>query len=169
MTDQKIIGTLYEADGRGVVRMEETYATDIHDLWAALTQPARLARWIAEVEGDLRVGGEFTASFTSSWNGRGRVDVCDAPNRLEVTTWETEADSTTMVAALTTEGDRTRLVIEERGLPLDSYHFHGSGWQVHIEDLGAYLSGQPTSNWADRWRELQPVYEAMVKSTETNS
>jgi hypothetical protein len=29
------------------------------NVWSALTDPPRLARWYGEVEGDLRAGGEF--------------------------------------------------------------------------------------------------------------
>ena len=55
----RILGSLRSADGAGVVRIEDRYDTDIDDLWSALTDPARLARWYGEVEGDLRPGGEF--------------------------------------------------------------------------------------------------------------
>ena len=59
----RILGSLRSADGKGVVRMEDRFDTDIDDLWSALTDPRRLARWIGEVEGDLRLGGEFRAAF----------------------------------------------------------------------------------------------------------
>src|SRR6266508_4517330 len=62
----RILGSLRSADGKGIVRMEDRYDTDIDDLWSALTDPARLARWIGEVEGDLRVGGEFRTHFFAS-------------------------------------------------------------------------------------------------------
>jgi uncharacterized protein YndB with AHSA1/START domain len=59
----RIVGTLRIADGKGVVRMEDRFDTDIDDLWSALTDPGRLARWLGEFEGDLRLGGEFRARF----------------------------------------------------------------------------------------------------------
>ena len=65
--DTRIAGTVRSVDGRGVVRMEGRYDTDIDDLWSALTDARRLVRWLAEVEGDLRVGGAFRATFTSGW------------------------------------------------------------------------------------------------------
>ena len=40
-----IEGTLHSADGQGLVRMKSRYATDIDDLWSALADPQRLARW----------------------------------------------------------------------------------------------------------------------------
>ena len=57
----RTLGILRAADGQGVVRLEDRFDTDIDDLWSALTDPRRLARWLGEVEGDLREGGEFQA------------------------------------------------------------------------------------------------------------
>jgi uncharacterized protein YndB with AHSA1/START domain len=59
----RILGSLRTSDGKGIVRMQDRYHTDIDDLWSALTEPRRLARWMGEVEGDLRLGGEFRARF----------------------------------------------------------------------------------------------------------
>src|SRR6266702_6587273 len=83
----RILGSLRSADGKGVVRMEDRFDTDIGDLWSALTDPLRLARWVGEVEGDLRLGGEFRFRFfTSGWEGAGRVEACEPPRRLLVLT-----------------------------------------------------------------------------------
>jgi uncharacterized protein YndB with AHSA1/START domain len=157
----RVLGSMRTENGVGVVRVEDTYATDIDDLWSAVTVPERLRRWVAVVEGDLRVGGSFTATFTSGWDGSGRVEVCDAPNRLVVSTWEEGDEPSTVEVTLTAEGSRTRLVIEERGLPLDHLSAYGSGWQVHIEDLAATLAGRATSTWSDRQKQLAPAYEEL--------
>ena len=93
------------------------------------------------MEGDLRLGGEFRASFTSGWEGPGRVDVCEPPQRLLVTMEPGQEDETVIEALLVADGDQTRLVVEERGLPLDELAAHGAGWQVHVEDLAAHLVG----------------------------
>ena len=53
----RILGSLRSADGAGVVRIEDRYATDIDDLWSAITDPDRLARWFGEVDGELSAGG----------------------------------------------------------------------------------------------------------------
>jgi uncharacterized protein YndB with AHSA1/START domain len=141
-----------------LVHVEDVYPTTPADLWSAITEPERLARWIAEVSGDLVVGGAFRIRFTSSWEGTGRVDVCEAPHRLVVTTSEDDGTSTELVAVITAEGDGARLVIEDRGLPVDAAPFHAAGWQVHLEDLGAALAGRPISDWSARWNELMPSY-----------
>jgi uncharacterized protein YndB with AHSA1/START domain len=70
----RVLGSLRSADGKGVVRVEDRFDTDIDDVWSALTDPLRLARWIGEVEGNLRRGGEYRARlFASGWEGTGRT------------------------------------------------------------------------------------------------
>ena len=166
----KIAGTMRSLDGtRGAVRVEEVYDTDIDDLWEACTNPERLARWMARVTGDLRVGGSFHAVFTSTWSGPGRIDVCEKPHHLLLTTGPDTDDEGQIEAWLTEKGLRTRLVVEERGLPQERLHFHGAGWQAHLEDLARSLGGEagpepwteqtPEPTWRARWTELTPAYQ----------
>src|SRR6266498_1662818 len=81
----RILGSLGSADGFGIVRMEDRFDTDIDDVWSALKEPERLARWYGEIEGELRVGGAFRARLhASGWEGTGRVEACEPPRRLRV-------------------------------------------------------------------------------------
>lgn len=164
----RIVGTVRRLeDGKGAVRMEVLYDTDIEDLWSALTEPHRLARWVAEVDGDLRPGGQIHARFTSAWDGPGRIDTCQAPHHLAVTLAPDTDDQSVIEATLTTEADgtrtRTRLVIEERGLPIDALAYHGAGWQAHVEDLSAHLHGESSGGWHSRWTALTPAYEELLR------
>lgn len=149
--------TLIPEGDRGTVRLEDRFDTDIADVWSAITDPARTARWIADVSGDFRVGGELTASFTSNWTGPMRVEVCDAPHRLQLLSGSGD-EQTIMEAVLSKDGDGTRLVVEERGLPIADLPYHGAGWHVHLEDLGTELAAGSPSPWEPRWRELLPAY-----------
>lgn len=160
MTTIETTGTMRALDAeRGAIRVEELYDTHIDDLWEACTDPGRLARWIAEVSGDLRVGGLIQATFTSSWTGPARIEVCEAPRHLLLTTEPGTQDEAQIEAWLSDEGARTRLVVEERGLPLYHLPFHGAGWQAHLEDLARSLNGEPSA-WRERWTELTPAYQA---------
>ncbi len=166
----RILGSLRSADGKGVVRIEDRYDTDIDDLWAALTDPGRLARWFGQVEGDLRPGGEFRLSV--EWDGTGRVEACEPPRRLLVTTRESEESwrkgrgappfDETIEATLTADGDQTSLVIEVQGMPLDKIAFYGAGWQIHAENLAAHIAGRERGDTEARWDELVPPYRDLA-------
>lgn len=125
----KLLGTLRRIDEtKGAVRVEDVYDTDIEDLSDACTNPERLARWIATVPGDLRQGDEFDASFTSGFEGRCRIEMCEPPNRLLVTTWDSDTgDASTMEARLEESAGGTRLVIEESGVPVGQLAGYGAG------------------------------------------
>ena len=171
----RILGSLRSADGKGVVRIEDRYDTDIDDLWSALTDPGRLARWYGQVEGDLRPGGEFRLHVDAAdIGGTGRVEACEPPRRLLVTTRETDESyrrgqgvppfDETIEATLTADGDQTILVIEVRGMPLDKIAFYGAGWQIHAENLAAYLAGRERGDAEARWDELVPPYQDLAAS-----
>jgi hypothetical protein len=59
---------------------------------------------------------------------------------------------------LVAEGNKTRLVVEERGIPLGEIAGNGAGWQAHVEDLAAHLEGRQPADWRTRWIELTPSY-----------
>jgi uncharacterized protein YndB with AHSA1/START domain len=169
----RLLGRLRSADGKGVVRIEDRYDTDIDDLWTALTDPARLARWFGQVEGELRPGGRFRLHVDDSGiDATGRVEACEPPRRLLVMIRETDESyqggegvppfDESIEATLTADGDHTVLVIEVRGMPLDKIAFYGVGWQVHAENLGAYLAGRERPEADARWAELVPPYQDLA-------
>jgi len=169
----RILGSLRSADGKGLVRIEDRYDTDVNDLWSALTEPARLARWYGQVEGDLRLGGQFRLYLEADdWGGTGRVEACEPPRRLLVTTRETDESwrkgrgaqpfDAAIEATLTAAGDQTILVIEVRGMPLDRIAFYGAGWQIHAENLAIYLAGRDGGDTERRWDELVPLYQDLA-------
>jgi uncharacterized protein YndB with AHSA1/START domain len=159
----RIVGTLRTADGKGVVRMEDRFDTDIDDLWSALTDPGRLARWLGDFEGDLRLGGEFRARFFDGWEGTGQVDMCEPPRHLLVMTKHVrQTDEHTAEATLTADGDQTILVLELRGMPVNLLAEYGAGNQVHVEDLAGYLAGRELGDGEARWNELMPAYRDLA-------
>ena len=159
----RILGSLRSADGKGAVRMEDRYDTDIDDLWSAFTDTSRLARWLGEFEGELRLGGEFRARFfASGWEGTGRVEACEPPRRLLLTQGLGEPEEHVIEATLTADGDQTIVVVEESGMPLNLIAAYGAGIQVHVEDLGAHLAGRERCDADARWNELEPAYDDLA-------
>jgi uncharacterized protein YndB with AHSA1/START domain len=160
----RILGSLRSADDKGVVRMEDRVDTDIDDVWSALTDPSRLARWYGEIEGDLSVGGEYRARlFASGWEGTGRIETCEPPRRLLVTVKDADEPGEGVIEVrLDADGDQTIVVWEERGMPLDYLAAFGAGIQIHVEDLTAYLAGRERVDSKARWDELIPAYRDLA-------
>jgi uncharacterized protein YndB with AHSA1/START domain len=160
----RILGSLRAADGESIVRIEDRFDTDIDDVWSAITDPDRLARWYGQVEGDLRLGGEYHAHlFASGWEGTGRVEACEPPSRLLlVTEGPGRAGRGEIEITLTGEGDQTVVVWEERGMPLDLIGAYGAGIQIHVEDLADHVAGRDRRDAEPRWKELLPPYQELA-------
>ena len=169
----RILGSLRSADGKGIVRIEERYETGIDDMWSAITDPRRLAEWNGEYEGDFRVGGEYRIHIESDgWDGVGRVERCEPPRRLVVTSRESDESFEKGQGAapfderidvmLRPDGKGTVLIAEIGGLPLDKIAFYGAGWQIHAENLGGYLAGTGRVDGEARWDVLVPAYQALA-------
>ena len=167
----RILGTLHAVDGKGVVRMADRFETGVDEVWAALTDPSRLAHWLGEVEGDLRPGGEFRAHFLASdWRGSGWIEACEPPRRLLVLTRdddEPEAEAEYQHAievTLTADGAATALVWEERGMPVNLLWAYGAAIQIHVEDLASHLAGRDRCDAKARFDELHPAYRDLAEN-----
>ena len=164
--DASVLGSLHSVDGEGVVRVEDRLDTGTDDLWGALTDPNRLAHWYGEVEGDLSQGGEFRVRIALAGERTGHVEACEPPQRLLLTMRDPDPqpgqpEQTVIEARLIGEGAQTRLVWEERGMPVDLLPAYGAGIQIHVEHLADYISGRELRNVEARWNVLFPAYEAL--------
>lgn len=168
MTDEtSVSGSLHSARGEGVVRIEGRFDIGIEDLWGALTDPDRLARWFGDVEGELSQGGEFRVRITLAGERTGQVEACEPPSRLVVIMRDPDPQpgqpkQTTIEARLTAEGTQTNLVWEERGMPVNLLAAYGAGIQIHVEHLADYINSHELRDVEARWNELFPAYEALA-------
>jgi uncharacterized protein YndB with AHSA1/START domain len=102
--------TLSSADGRSVLRVERRMAHPPQKVWAALTDPERLATWFpTTVRAQPRVGGTVEFGFGPS----GTVTDYDPPRLIAYTwgddhlRWEVEpADEGSLLRLVHTFGDR---------------------------------------------------------------
>jgi uncharacterized protein YndB with AHSA1/START domain len=53
-----------EPDGRQRLEFRRSWADPIEDVWSALTEPDRLARWIGRYDGERAAGGTGTFTMT---------------------------------------------------------------------------------------------------------
>lgn len=125
-----------------VVAASRTYATEVEDLWDAISNPERLPRWFLPVSGDLRQGGRYQLQG----NAGGEIERCEPPRRLAVT-WEFGGGVSWLEVRLTGEGPgRTRLELEHT-VPDDDHWAQfgagatGVGWDLGLMGLAAHVAG----------------------------
>jgi len=122
------------------VTLERTYDADIDDVWEAVTDPARLARWFLPVSGDLRLGG----SFQLEGNAGGEILECERPSRLRVTFGGPESILELSLAEVS--DGRTALVLKHSvpaamaGSGAGALYV-GPGWDPAVVALDEYLHG----------------------------
>jgi uncharacterized protein YndB with AHSA1/START domain len=158
-----IESTLLSSGDVGIVRMNVRYETGLDEVWSALTSPQRLAQWYGTVEGDLRTGGEYTASISiSGWDGRGRIELCDPPRQFRVVMWEEKDKEQVVTVVLSPDAHHTLVDVEVRGVPLNLIWAYGIGWHMHAENLGIHLAGLECPTSETRWAELEPTFRQMT-------
>ena len=123
-----------------VVVIRRTYDAAVEDVWAAVTDPGRLRRWLLPVSGDLRVGG----TFQLEGNAGGEIRRCEAPHRLSVT-WGME--SSVVDVRLSADGGERTVLDLEHSVPLEiagsgaGALYVGPGWDVTVHGLADFLAG----------------------------
>ncbi len=164
----RLLGTIQSDGDIWVLRIEDWSDSTMDDVWRALTDPARLARWIGEVQGDLRVDGEYRRRFFASGSeGTGRIEACEPPGRLVVRHFAERGDEHLIKVTLDAEGEGTRVVVEVLELPPEKLFAYGAGIQIHVEDLVAYLEGREVEDADPRWDTLLARYEELVRQAGT--
>jgi uncharacterized protein YndB with AHSA1/START domain len=161
MTDEP--GTIRADGDRFAVRFERHYPSGPAEVWATLTEPERLRRWLAEVvDGRLEPGGEFTLRWDEDdkQTARCQVRLFEPPKVLELSwSFTGEPDSVVRIE-LSPAGTGTLLVLDHRQLPRDQAAGYGAGWQAY---LGA-LADFDLAGWDARFAEFLPAYRAQLSA-----
>ncbi len=157
------LGTYIEYDGRPAVRFQRTYAHPVERLWAAITDPAELARWFpSAVAIELRAGGSVAFSGDPyAADTTGVVLTCDPPRRLAFT-WNGDE----LHFDLEQAGDgRSRLTLVNVLQDRDAAARNASGWYVCLAELAKLVDGREVhgahSEHTEPW---EPTYRAHVRA-----
>ncbi len=153
------MGTVRRDGDWRAVRFERTLAASPDDVWAALTKPERLRRWLADGVFQVRVGGRLELRFDDG-TVEGTVRELDRPRLLEYEWVEGEKRSIVRFE-LEPAAEGTRLVLDHRRLPADAAAGFGAGWHSHLDALHAALRADepPRHAWWDRFQSLLPQYQ----------
>jgi uncharacterized protein YndB with AHSA1/START domain len=158
------LGLLREDNEHRAVRFERRYAASPEDVWAALTEPAKLSRWLAEaVAFDDRVGGTVDLRFGGDPDNvaAGAILTYEPPSLLEYE-WHWPGQTTSSVRfELSRDGEGTLLVLDHRGLPKDTATGYAAGWHAYLDRLSAQFEGD-APDWDERFSEVFPKYRELA-------
>jgi uncharacterized protein YndB with AHSA1/START domain len=139
------------------VRFERYLNHPVEKVWAALTDPTRLAEWLAPGEVELCAGGRIHLRFENTGDALdGEILAVAAPTLLEYT-WHGAGEGSVRWE-LSEYAIGTRLVLTHTlpsSAPRESYL---AGWHTHLELLGSTLEGRPLPWPWERWQELRDYY-----------
>ncbi len=130
---------------------DRAYERPVDVVWAALTEPAQVARWFGAWTGDPASGAVHVMMTDEDSTTPERIVIreCTPPERLAVTVPNPDGDWPVEVR-LEQEGEHTRVrlthVLAE---PYDASGI-GPGWHYYLDRLGAVITGGPVpTDWED--------------------
>ncbi|MDT0265239.1 SRPBCC family protein [Streptomyces sp. DSM 44915] len=128
-------------------------------VWAALTEPARLAGWLPGCLIEARVDGLVRFDFGPEGTATGRVRALRAPGSdLEAGTlehsWRWDGVPESLVSwRLAPTGGGCRLTLTHREVPAAPARDFAVGWHLVLDVLTHTLAGTPADQvWADAER-----------------
>ena len=134
---------LLEREGQpaSAVALSRSYPTGIADLWEAVTNGQRIARWFLPVSGSFKPGGRYQLEG----NAGGVIRRCVPPSRLELT-WEFGGDVSWVDVRLSAEGTGcARLDLSHAARLSPHWTMYGPGatgvgWELGLMGLANHLA-----------------------------
>ncbi len=158
---------VHEGRKMRVVIASRAYDTSVDDLWNALTDKARLARWFAQVDGDLAPGGRFQVKNNAS----GSILSCVPPQSVSVT-WEFGgAVSWVNVRLQPTKDGGAHLTLEHICPPNAHWDRFGPGavgvgWELGLLGLGMHTrSGEARDRFDEHAWGVSEEGKSFVSAT----
>lgn len=143
--------TLAEREGKpaGAITVSRCYATTVEDLWDAVTNGDRIARWFLPVRGELELGG----SYQLEGNAGGVIMACELPSHFALT-WEFGGDVSWVEVSVSDGGaGSARLTLTHTAHLSEHWHEYGPsatgvGWEMGLLGLALHVE-HPTESMPD--------------------
>ena len=150
-------GRIEHREGEPVLVQQRTFHAPVEDVWAAVTEPERLARWIGSWTGDPESGSvEFRMLFEGETHDAERMEirVCEPPHRLHLTSYAGEYVWDLQLELAHTDGVTT-LTFSQPGLGRDLVGSVGPGWDYYLDRLVDVETGADPS--LRSWDDYEPT------------
>ncbi len=147
------------------LEIDRTFLAPIEDVWAAITEPERLARWLGTWRGEPADGHVWFRMLFEEGDSEQQMEIreCRPPERLSVTShvgeqqWQLDVD-------LSERDGVTTLAFSQPGVDLDDVLSVGPGWEYYLDRLVAAESGGDLPALADFERDYYPAMAEHYRS-----
>ena len=129
-------GTIEQHDGRFDLVLTRQLAAPVEDVWAAVTEPERLARWIGTWDGDPASGSvQFRMLFEGGSPAETMtIRACEPPHRLHLTS-NVGAEVWLLDVDLTHVDGVTTLTLRQLDVTAEQAPDVGPGWDYYLDRL----------------------------------
>jgi uncharacterized protein YndB with AHSA1/START domain len=161
-------------EDQAYVVFTRTFRAPIHDVWAAVTESNRLARWIGSWEGDPSSGHvDFRMLFEGDEHPAEKftIDECEPPGRLAITSDAPSPDGTTVtwqfLLDLAEDDGETTLTFAQSVPEPTMAESVGPGWDYYLDRMVlAETGGDPaTLDFDDYYPRLTDHYRAQFSGS----
>lgn len=157
------LGTVHADGDRRRLRFERIFDASVDEVWSALTEPERLARWLAPGSIEDKPGGSVSFDFGEGGLVTGAVLRHERPSVLEFE-WRFDGETQSIVRfMLQAEGLRTHLVLEHFALGTVHAAGYAAGWHAHLDGLRDEIEGGAGS-WDERFADVLPSYRRAAET-----
>ena len=135
-------GRITTEGGRRVLTITREFRAPIEDVWAAVTEPERLARWIGTFTGDP-ASGEVQFTMTAEEGApaeKMEIRECDPPRSLKVTAHTGEGHWHLDLVLEENDGV-TVLTFAQPDIDPEAAESVGPGWEYYLDRLVAAETG----------------------------
>ena len=155
-------------DGTDAVAFERTFTAPIEDVWAAITESDRLARWIGYYTGDPADGYVMlTLNGEDEPVPPARCDIvaCEPPRLLSVR-FADDAGTWNLVATLSESAGVTTATLTQIIDDPKMIENTGPGWEYYLDRLVATQTGADPAavNFADYYPAQRDYYLAIQEA-----
>lgn len=151
------------ANGRDLV-LVRTFRAPIEDVWASITESDRTARWFASWRGEGRPGGtiRYRMGFEEgSAEGEARIESCDAPRHLAITTIDASGNWSLEVNLSETDGVTELRLTHHLDATVDPGSV-GPGWEYYLDMLVASREDAPVPSFDDYYPAQSEYYLSLA-------
>lgn len=140
------------------------FRASLEDVWTSITDPASTARWFGRWEGTPGVGNEIRVQMGfepgDPWLTK-RIDVCDAPRRLVLSSVGS-AYTSKLELALAPSSDGCELTFTQFDVDRAKVGDLGPGWEFYLDCLVASRDHQPLPKFDAYYPAQKPYFAALT-------